>query len=245
MRKQTILQLNNFSIQRGDFVLCTGVDLVLKSGEIAHLVGANGSGKTTLLMQLTGLLPTPLLDSFDYKEKRPPVYVSHQLGINLDLTVRQNLQFLLNLYGVSITQITDTQTTDTQRMTQSINQTINQSISEPQLMEALAWVGLEGYQDIQCKQLSAGQTRRVNLARLRLMSPKDSPLWLLDEPFTALDTAMVARLQTRLRQFANEGGAILMTSHQTENMQNLADIHLDLADCALSSDYLSDDSFFH
>ncbi len=225
-----ILQLDNFTIQRGDFILCTGVDLVLKSGQITHLVGANGSGKTTLLMQLAGLLPTPVLDSLSYKETRPPVYVSHQLGINLDLTVRQNLQFLLNLYGISITHTT------AQSINKTISRSINQSISQSQLMEALAWVGLEGYQDIQCKHLSAGQTRRVNLARLQLMTPKNSPLWLLDEPFTALDAIMVARLQTRLRQFANEGGAILMTSHQTENMQNLADIRLDLSNYTLSSD---------
>lgn len=68
--------------------------------------------------------------------------------------------------------------------------------------------------------ISAGQTRRITLARLYLLTPEVTPLWLLDEPFTALDVDMVARMETRLREFANAGGAIVMTSHQPVGVAN-------------------------
>ncbi len=202
-----ILQLSNFNIQRGEFVLCSGINLTLKAGDMCHLIGANGSGKTTLLMQLAGLLPIAYDDSQSDSICSiipTPVYISHQLGIHLDLNVQQNLQFLLALYGIQAT--------------------------TKQLTQALSWVGLDGYQNIPCKQLSAGQRRRVNLARLAPMTVKESPLWLLDEPFTALDKTMVAKLQTRLQQFSQAGGAVLITSHQTESLDTIANKQLNLSD---------------
>lgn len=192
-----ILSLQDITIQRGDFPLCEGVTLTLSSGEICHLVGANGTGKTTLLMQLAGLLP--LLEGEVFYQGQStlpiaPLYVSHQLGIHPNLTVRQNLTFLLNLYGIKP--------------------------SAEQIETALDWVDLSGFENMGSNQLSAGQTRRVTLARLYLMSVQQTPLWLLDEPFTALDVSMVARLQQRLQEFVNRGGAVLMTSHQTVEVAN-------------------------
>lgn len=192
-----ILSLQDITIQRGDFPLCEGVILTLLSGEICHLVGANGTGKTTLLMQLAGLLP--LLEGEVFYQGQStlpiaPLYVSHQLGIHPNLTVRQNLTFLLNLYGIKP--------------------------SAEQIETALDWVDLSGFENMGSNQLSAGQTRRVTLARLYLMSVQQTPLWLLDEPFTALDVSMVARLQQRLQEFVNSGGAVLMTSHQTVEVAN-------------------------
>ena len=192
-----ILSLQDITIQRGDFPLCEGVTLTLSSGEICHLVGANGTGKTTLLMQLAGLLP--LLEGEVFYQGQStlpiaPLYVSHQLGIHPNLTVRQNLTFLLNLYGIKP--------------------------SAEQIETALDWVDLSGFENMGSNQLSAGQTRRGTLARLYLMSVQQTPLWLLDEPFTALDVSMVARLQQRLQEFVNSGGAVLMTSHQTVEVAN-------------------------
>lgn len=192
-----ILSLQDITIQRGDFPLCEGVTLTLSSGEICHLVGANGTGKTTLLMQLAGLLP--LLEGEVFYQGQStlpiaPLYVSHQLGIHPNLTVRQNLTFLLNLYGIKP--------------------------SAEQIETALDWVDLSGFENMGSNQLSAGQTRRVTLARLYLMSVQQTPLWLLDEPFTALDVSMVARLQQRLQKFVDSGGAVLMTSHQTVEVAN-------------------------
>lgn len=199
-----MLKLNELTIQRGELPLCEGVTLDLMAGNICHLIGANGTGKTTLLMQLAGLLPV-LTGEVAYQgvEGLPvqPLYVSHQLGINPSLTVAQNLTFLLNLYGIAPT--------------------------DEEIDAALAWVGLQGFETLSSNHLSAGQTRRITLARLYLLTPEVTPLWLLDEPFTALDVDMVARMEQRLRAFVSDGGAILMTSHQPVGVANQ---RLDLSD---------------
>ena len=199
-----LLVLDELTVQRGEIPLCEGVALNLAAGSICHLVGANGTGKTTLLMQLAGLLPV-LSGEVVYQGTVSlpvqPLYVSHQLGIHPNLTVAQNLTFLLNLYGIS-PNMTDVD-------------------------DALAWVGLQGFESISSSHLSAGQTRRITLARLYLLTPEVTPLWLLDEPFTALDVDMVARMEDRLREFATAGGAILMTSHQAVGVANQV---LDLSD---------------
>ncbi|WP_201600705.1 heme ABC exporter ATP-binding protein CcmA [Psychrobacter immobilis] len=199
-----LLALDELTVQRGEIPLCEGVVLNLTAGSICHLIGANGTGKTTLLMQLAGLLPV-LSGEVYYQGVASlpiqPLYVSHQLGIHPSLTVAQNLTFLLNLYGISPS-VTD-------------------------IDDALAWVGLQGFETISSSHLSAGQTRRITLARLYLLTSEVTPLWLLDEPFTALDVDMVARMEDRLRDFANAGGAILMTSHQAVGVANQV---LDLSD---------------
>ena len=199
-----LLALDELTVQRGETPLCEGVTLNLAAGSICHLVGANGTGKTTLLMQLAGLLPV-LSGEVVYQGAVSlpvqPLYVSHQLGIHPNLTVAQNLTFLLNLYGISP--------------------------STADIDDALTWVGLQGFETISSSHLSAGQTRRITLARLYLLTPEVTPLWLLDEPFTALDVDMVARMEDRLREFATAGGAILMTSHQAVGVANQV---LDLSD---------------
>lgn len=192
-----LLVLDELTVQRGEIPLCEAVTLHLSAGSICHLVGANGTGKTTLLMQLAGLLPV-LTGEVVYQGAATlpiqPLYVSHQLGIHPNLTVAQNLTFLLNLYGLTP--------------------------SSADIDEALTWVGLQGFETLSSSHLSAGQTRRITLARLYLLTPDVTPLWLLDEPFTALDVDMVARMEDRLRDFANAGGAILMTSHQAVGVAN-------------------------
>ena len=199
-----LLVLDELTVQRGETPLCEGVTLNLAAGSICHLVGANGTGKTTLLMQLAGLLPV-LSGEVVYQGAASlpvqPLYVSHQLGIHPNLTVAQNLTFLLNLYGIGP--------------------------STADIDDALTWVGLQGFETISSSHLSAGQTRRITLARLYLLTPDVTPLWLLDEPFTALDVDMVARMEDRLREFATAGGAILMTSHQAVGVANQV---LDLSD---------------
>ena len=186
-----ILDIDNLTVQRGEFSLCENVCLTLNVGSICHLIGSNGTGKTTLLMQLAGLLPI-LTGSIRYQGQADiptqPLYVSHQLGIHPNLTVAQNLCFLLNLYGITP--------------------------SKDDIDDALTWVGLQGFETISSSHLSAGQTRRITLARLYLLTPEVTPLWLLDEPFTALDIDMVERMEDRLREFATSGGSIVMTSHQ-------------------------------
>lgn len=201
MDHECIARLDNISVQRGDFVLCDGVSKSLMAGDVCHLIGENGLGKTTLLSQLAGLLP---IMTGAFVCRVPMVYVSHQLGISGHLTVAQNLRFLLSLYGVAA--------------------------DEALIERALAAVGLQGLQDVSSAQLSAGQTRRVGLARLFVLDVSHAPLWLLDEPLTALDVQMTAALEARIGEFAKSGGAVLMTSHQATRATNGV---LDLAEFAV------------
>lgn len=200
MSDSVILSLTDVGVGRGDFVLCDGVNLTLSAGDVCHLIGENGLGKTTLLNQIAGLLPT----TQGHIDKAKLVYVSHQLGISPALTVAQNLRFLLALYDIQA----DDDTIDT----------------------ALDGVGLYGLGDTSSVQLSAGQKRRIGLARLFIMTPAHAPLWLLDEPLTALDVAMVGKLEQRMQAFAKAGGAVLATSHQAMQGANKV---LDLAEFAL------------
>lgn len=200
MANSAILHLQNVAIGRGDFILCDDVNLTLSAGDICHLIGENGLGKTTLLHQISGLLPTHT----GTIKKSHLVYISHQLGISASLTVAQNLRFLLSLYNINA----DDDTLDM----------------------ALDSVGLYGLGDTSSIQLSAGQKRRIGLARLFIMTPTHAPLWLLDEPLTALDVAMVSKLEQRMGEFVKQGGAILATSHQA--MQG-ANLRLDLTEFAL------------
>lgn len=194
-----LLACHDVTIQRGEFALCENVVLQLYQGDICHLIGENGTGKTTFIMQLAGLIP--LIQGEILWQGTPnlpiqPLYIAHQVGIHLQLTVEQNLRFLLGLYGVK-------PTTD-------------------ELWQALDWVGLSGYEDIACYQLSAGQTRRVGLSRLWFgVSRADSiPFWLLDEPLTALDVNMIAKVEKIMHDFANQGGTVLLTSHQAVAVAN-------------------------
>ncbi|MFC0820718.1 heme ABC exporter ATP-binding protein CcmA [Moraxella marmotae] len=196
-----ILTIDGVDVQRGEFLLCQGVNLTLSSGDVCHLIGENGLGKTTLMSQIAGLLP---ISTGQVRCVGGMGYVSHQLGISTALSVEQNLRFLLSLYGVRA----DGDVID----------------------DALTQVGLQGLGGVSSVQLSAGQMRRVGLARLFVLTPAQTPLWLLDEPLTALDTAMVATLERRISDFAAAGGAVLMTSHQNTRVANMT---LDLAEYAL------------
>ncbi|VEG13108.1 Cytochrome c biogenesis ATP-binding export protein CcmA [Moraxella cuniculi] len=198
---QPIFTAQGVNVQRGEFLLCQGVDLALRAGDVCHLIGENGLGKTTLILQIAGLLPvmTGWITC-----KTGMVYVSHQLGISSALTVQQNLQFLLALHGVAA--------------------------DDELISMALEKVGLDGLQDVPAAQLSAGQMRRVGLAKLFVLTPAQAGFWLLDEPLTALDMQMVDLLERQIATFAAAGGAVLMTSHQAINVANC---QLDLAEYAV------------
>lgn len=183
------LILDDLMVMRGDVALCGALHLDIQAGEIWHVVGSNGTGKTTLLMMLAGLLPIQR-GRLDWQGRSASewstLYVGHLSGLNSSLSVLQNLQFLANL--------------------------AQQNTRISRLYDALAQVGLAGYEDVPVARLSSGQKRRVGLARLWL-EPVPA-LWLLDEPLTALDVAMVERLNTRIVQHAAQGGRVILTSHQ-------------------------------
>lgn len=177
------LQVEALSVQRGDRELISAFSFAVHSGEGVHLLGANGAGKTSLLRVLAGLAPAAA-GSYSFAPGCRSIYLGHALGLKPELTVEENLQFLLRLSGQSALCSLD---------------------------EALQAVGIARYFDARVGSLSAGQKRRVGLARL-LLEP--AGLWLLDEPFAALDVKAAAWLCRRIESFITDGGSVLLTSHQ-------------------------------
>lgn len=187
-----LLRLQGVSGERAGRLLFDQLDLVIKPGEIHQVEGPNGSGKTTLLRGICGLGATlggelywrdqPLSKQRD-QFRREVLYLGHTTGIKAVLSARESLQWYA-------------------------------ALSAPQsaagIDAALARVGLYGYEDIPCYHLSAGQQRRVALARLFLVP---AALWVLDEPFTAIDKQGVTQLEEWLTAHADSGGAVLLTTH--------------------------------
>lgn len=192
------LKLNNLSCQRGYNLLFNNVSLTLNSGDILRITGTNGSGKTSLLKILAGLNAqeqgTIHLDSHAVTSEayRSAVfYLGHLPALSNELTCLENLAFLTSL---------------------------NQSTAKKQtLINALGQVKLSGYEDEVCARLSAGQKRRVALASLVLSKAK---VWLLDEPFTALDPQGVEIVEMHIQQHSQQGGLCLFTTHQDSVLEN-------------------------
>lgn len=195
------LSLEGLACERDERPLFSGLSAQFDSGDIVQLAGANGSGKTTLLKLLIGILPASVgsvvwqrSDGDDTQSLQECLlYLGHQPAVNGSLSALENLRWYFGLNGEK--------STDRARVMPS----------RPALIEALAEVGLRGYEDVPCSQMSAGQHRRVALARLYLSR---APLWVLDEPFTAIDKVGVASLESRIARHADDGGLVLLTTHQ-------------------------------
>ena len=189
-----MLDVIQLSCERDDRLLFSDLSFSLSAGEILQIEGRNGAGKTTLLRMLAGLSAgysgeilwesKPLKKA--YADFRLNCYfLGHHPGLKLELTPIENLNWRL--------QITNNQP-DVAR-----------------LQAALDKVQLSGYEHIPCSHLSAGQLRRVALAGLLASQAR---LWILDEPFTAIDVDGVAWLETLLYEHIDRGGMVLVTSHQ-------------------------------
>lgn len=177
-----LLVAQSLGLVRGGRELFRELSFQINAGQLWQIEGANGAGKTSLLRILCGLSRY----GFEGRVHRhaPLLYLGHQSAVKALLTPRENLAW--HVSGES-------------------------RHTDERIDAALAAVGLYGFEDVPSHTLSAGQHRRVNLARLLLSS---SPLWLLDEPFTAIDKSGVEHLQALLAAHVAAGGAVVMTSHQ-------------------------------
>ncbi len=188
------LTADNLIGVRGDRLLFEKLNFNLSNGTVLFLQGANGSGKTTLLRTICGLSKPyegnvnwcgENINSLAEEYSKHVLYIGHLAGIKEDLTALENLQFSLTLSGADI--------------------------SKKNATEVLKMLGLANGLNLPTRMLSQGQKRRVALARLWL---QDLPLWILDEPFTALDASATSLLKQKIEAFANDGGIVVMTTHQ-------------------------------
>ncbi len=187
-----MLEADNLECVRGDRRLFAGVGFRLEAGELLYLQGKNGAGKTSLLRMLIGLLPP---EAGEIRWQGKPIgsddfradlcYLGHLNAIKEELTPLENLLAAARL--------------------------ADETLSEDDALDALEQVGLAGREDLACRYLSQGQKRRVALARL---VKEKRPLWILDEPFVALDVAAVDWLAGVISGHLQRGGMAVMTTHQ-------------------------------
>ena len=198
-----LLELRDLGCERDERLLFTGLKLQLHPGDVVQIGGPNGAGKTTLLRALAGisndysgeiLYSGQPLSVSAWDYARDKLYLGHLPGIKKALTPAENLAWYQAQTGARMT-----------------------------IEEALTAVGLYGYEDTPCYQLSAGQLRRVALARLHL---SEARLWILDEPFTAIDKLGVSQLEALIASQSTRGGVVILTSHQDLTLPQLRMVNL-------------------
>jgi heme exporter protein A len=190
---QPQLEARAVHLWRGEKHLLRGVSFALYSGELLQVVGPNGVGKTSLLRSVAGLLPLEAGEIFWQGQQLPEgrddfhrelAYLAHVNGLKTDLTALENLR-----YGVSI----------------------RRAVTTDELNETLRLLRIEACADLPVRALSAGQKRRVALARVMLTR---AALWILDEPLTNRDKAGIALFEARIAEHINSGGMVLTAAHQ-------------------------------
>lgn len=207
-----LLDITDLYCERDDRVLFENLSFTLNSGQILQLVGKNGSGKTSLLRILCGLYHSyegsvKFLEQEIVEDREnyhsSLIYIGHHVSVKAGLTAQENLCWYAKIHP---------------------------QLDAQKIESALASVGLAGYEDVICQNLSAGQKRRVNLARLFMLPASEfaGSLWILDEPFTAIDVEGVAELEGKILEYSRAGGAVILTTHQALQIsENVSQLNLD------------------
>lgn len=196
-----LLWLKELGCVRGGRTLFGGLNVQLRAGQLLRVQGPNGAGKTSLLRMLSGLLlPSagqvlwrgePAQAAESFGRER--IYLGHAAALKDELSPLENLEAATALGGAPC--------------------------KRSDAMKALADAGLADFAHVPSGRLSQGQRRRAGLARLGLCS--HTPLWVLDEPFNALDTAATGWLEGLLRAHLQRGGMLVLTSHQGRPLPDL------------------------
>ncbi len=205
-RPNTMLEAAHLTCQRGERTLFTNLSFTLDAGELLQVAGPNGSGKTSLLKLLCGLSP-PVAGEIRWQGapargedfRRHLFYLGHQHAVKEELSALENLHISTDLAGEPLT--------------------------DEEALDALERMGLAGREHLPAKVLSQGQKRRVALARL--LASK-APLWILDEPLTALDVAAVNLIQSRLAEHLAHQGMVVLTTHQALHVPGVIPRRIDL-----------------
>lgn len=210
MADSNILQAQSLVCERGDRLLFSNLEFSVKAGEGLHVVGANGSGKTSLLRILASLAQaesgTVSWNGVDISQSKQRYaskfcFVGHQAGVNTQLSPRENCYFMM--------------------------QARCKNCSQTEIDAALDKVELLGFEDEIAGSLSAGQQRRIALAQLLL---NKTPLWLLDEPYTALDRLGISILDKIFTEHVESKGLLVFASHQDsalDQYDHIKKIHLE------------------
>lgn len=193
-----MLEVSGLHLWRGDRHVLKGVSLRLQAGEALQMLWPNGVGKTSLLRVVAGLLPAES-GSVQWNGQSTTThveafahdlaYLGHDLALKADLTVAENLRFALGL---------------------------RRAWNAGLVRTTLQQLGIDPLADRLVRQLSAGQQRRVALARLTLW---DARLWLLDEPAANLDATGQAQVVAVIEQHLAFGGCVLLSTHQALQVQ--------------------------
>ena len=199
MRKQevSVLQAQDLKCEKGGAQLFEKLSFTLSSGQALVVEGSNGSGKTSLLRILCGFnqptdgvitwCDTPINKHEEYQQQIS--FIGHASGVKLDLTVLENLSFAQRLVGTDY--------------------------HESEIKEIIRTVGLSKQRNILTRKLSAGQKRRVALARLQLEQRR---IWILDEPLTALDKGFVTEFEIVLKNHLDRNGLLILSTHRELNI---------------------------
>ena len=192
-----LLKGTDLSCIRDDRVLFEGLAFELVSKQVLLLEGKNGSGKTSLLRILCGFREPDAGQVFwcgeainDSQYYADMAYVGHLDGVKKELTVLENLKVSLALSRAG----------------------------QYSIEQALTKVHLDGYDDALVQALSAGQKRRLSLARLLITQ---NSVWILDEPFTSLDKQGIALIETLMSEHCASGGMIVLTSHHDIDLHGI------------------------
>ena len=204
-----MLEARHLECTRGERRLFSDLGFKLGRGQLLRVAGANGSGKTSLLRIMCGLL-APSSGELRWNGKpiraereeysRNLVFIGHLNALKDDLTALENLQVAAALAGMSA--------------------------EAARMLGALDAFGVAHCAELPAKVLSQGQRRRVALARLALSAAV--PLWILDEPFSALDVAAVVELESLLAEHLASGGMVVLTTHQEVQVVAHAVVRVDL-----------------